>query len=479
VSATKVLLLYPGSLWGGAWAARPTVKPELVSLYTYLRRHDVDVDVLDLEAELGNPAPGGQEEFLRRAGELIGARQFDVLSLSCWSSMQYAATAALARQVRAERPEAIIAVGGYHVTAQPEDFLAEDTPYTWVIAGEGEQALVAIAAAVAGGDREAGTCRVLDGTPLPLTAENLPDYSAYPYTRKGLAVLPVSLSRGCPYHCASCVIQPGEAGWRAFPPDEAVKLLDQVAALEPKVIEVTDPTFGYDNLWRTPVLARLSETFRRAVPIVVTARPDHLTRADVDGFYTGLLRVHLDVDTLARDLIEGLGIDPFPSKYVEHALDIARYANAKGVPGDLNVVFGQPGETRATAAETIERLEELMDGLPNASLALRAKSWAYFPDGAPGVSAEAAAERFGAQIVHPEWWKEAAPYGEAAMAVVPSRDLADEAPGSDAYWRPRFTALAAKVEAKLTADAKRLARSHESVGSAAEDVPHGYWHSTR
>lgn len=479
MSRPKVLLLYPGSLWGGAWAAHPIVKPELVSLYGFLRRHEVDTDVLDLHVELGAPGPGGQEEFLDRAEALIARRDADVVAISCWSSLQYSAAVAVAERVRRLHPPAVIVVGGYHVAARAEDFTYEGSPFNWVVAGEAEHALLKVVEAVEHGDHGVSSCRALQGTPLALTAENVPDYRVYPYTEEGLASLPVSLGRGCPYHCASCVSQPGQVGWRTYEPAVALALLDGLAALKPKLIEVTDPTFGYDNLWRTPVLEKLSETYRRAVPIFVTARPDHLTRADLDGMYAGLLRLRLDLDTLAHELIEQLAIDPFPTRYIEHALDVARYANAKGIPGELRVVFNQPGETRATAAETLDRLEELVDSLPNASLALRATAWSYFPDGAPGVSAEAAASRFGAVIAHPEWWKETVSSREAATAVVPSRDLAGEAPGSDACWRPRFDAMAAKLHAKLTAESKRLARSHESVGSAAEDVPHGFWHSTR
>ena len=53
---TRVLLVFPGSLYGGRWADGPRVKPELVQLFTELRRAGFDTDVLDLEAELGNPA---------------------------------------------------------------------------------------------------------------------------------------------------------------------------------------------------------------------------------------------------------------------------------------------------------------------------------------------------------------------------------------------------------------------------------------
>lgn len=66
----RVLLVFPGSLCRGAWADGPRVKPELVQLFTELRRAGCETDVLDLEAELGDPADdtvhGGRRR--RRAG---------------------------------------------------------------------------------------------------------------------------------------------------------------------------------------------------------------------------------------------------------------------------------------------------------------------------------------------------------------------------------------------------------------------------
>ena len=162
-----------------------------------------------------------------------------------------------------------------------------------------------------------------------------------------------------------------------------------------------------------------------------------------------------------------------------HTLDVLRYANAKGIPGEVRLVFGQPGETRETAAETIGVLGELSASLPNASTALRGEPWAYFPGGAPGVEIDAAERRFGTFIAHPEWWKEATPSFTAATAVRPSASLSDLEPGDDGYWRPGFEEVAAELEAKLTAEARRYARSHESVGSAAADVPHGFYHPER
>ena len=98
---TRVLLVFPGSLYGGRWADGPRVKPELVQLFTELRRAGYEADVLDLEAELGNPADDtARESFLQIADGLLAEREADLVVVSCWSALQYTAAVAVAERVR-------------------------------------------------------------------------------------------------------------------------------------------------------------------------------------------------------------------------------------------------------------------------------------------------------------------------------------------------------------------------------------------
>ena len=75
---TRVLLVFPGSLYGGRWADGPRVKPELVGLSTELLRAGFPVDVLDLEVECGNPEDeASRARFLTRADELLAEGPLD------------------------------------------------------------------------------------------------------------------------------------------------------------------------------------------------------------------------------------------------------------------------------------------------------------------------------------------------------------------------------------------------------------------
>jgi hypothetical protein len=474
-----VLLVFPGSLYGGAWADGPRVKPELVQLYSELRRAGYRADVLDLEAELGNPEDEvARESFLNLAEVLISEREADLVVISCWSALQYTAALAVAGRARDQLPDAVIAVHGYHVSARPDDFNGPGAPFDWLIAGEAETAVVALAAAVAAGERETGSCHSLEGTPLPLDAAHLPDYAAYPYAAEDAAELDVFLSRGCPFNAPACLLRPGGGGWHAYPPDVAVQLLGDLAALHPGRIGVLDPAFGYEAGWRRAVLDRLAAADRRDLAVIVASRPEALVRLDADKIYQARLGLRLEVGTLSRELLSRTGA-PSPEKAVAHALELLEYLNAKGVVTRASFTFNRPGETQETADETLDALERFVTAIPNSSVSLSAGSWAFVPGSENGADVSASAARFGTRIEHPEWWKERCDSRAAATAVVASREMTGLPPGDEGYWRPRFEELSARLAAKLTVDARRGLRSHETVGSAATGVPHGWWQEPR
>ena len=425
---TRVLLVFPGSLYGGRWADGPRVKPELVGLSTELVRAGYPVAVLDLEVEYGNPADeASRAGFLALADELLAQRPADLVVISCWSALQFGTAVAVAERVRRLHPSSVIVACGYHVSVRSDDF--DGAPFDWLVVGEAESAVLTIAGEVAAGRRETGSCRSLEGTPLPLDADHVPDFAAYPYAAPGLPELGVFLSRGCPYNAPACLLRPGGGGWHAYPPDVALGLLGDLAALEPGRIDILDPAFGFDAAWRRLMLDRLAAADRRDLALSVCGRPDALMRLDIDKLYQARLRLRLDAGTLSRELLSRTAQAPQPQKAVEHTLDLLEYANAKGLAMVVSFTFNQPGETRQTAAETLDALERFVDAAPNTSVRLQAQSWAYLPAGEPAADVDAPAQRFGTRIENQAWWREAVDAQPAATAVVASRELADLPPG--------------------------------------------------
>jgi radical SAM superfamily enzyme YgiQ (UPF0313 family) len=453
-------------------------------MFTVLRQHGVDVDVLDLENDVGNPGASDRDAFApnaQRAVEKVlteSAEDPALCVVSCSSSLQYSASFAVAAILRRLRPAVPIAVTGFHVSARPDDFTYPGAvAFDWVILGEPEMALVGLATS---GDGPTGGPVLVEGTPLEHTAANLPDCEDYPYVRSGLPVLEVYLSRGCPFPNVACQLRPGSPGWRAFPPDAVFEAIDRMTALKPARIDVLDPAFGLDPSWRMATLERLDRTEgRRPTPVRITVRPETLTRHDVDLAYKADLRLEFDLGTLSAQLLSRTAAVPQPIKHIDRALDLLSYINAKGLLTYVNLVFNEPGETRESAAETLDRLEEFVDQVPNTTLRLNASSWVYIPYADPATELDVPFERYGTRILHPEWWREGIPSERAAKAVIASSELQDLEAGDESYWRPRFEAVSEKLAAKLTGDAKRGIRSHEWVGTGATGVPHGFWAEPR
>ncbi|GEM_PF-771883 len=502
MATDRTLILYPASLHGGYWETGPRVRAELVSLHSALLRGGVDVGVLDLENSIGNPGPNDRDSFMSSVERQLGGApdavargdrasggpapgaaaaswpvaEAGLIVVSCSSSLQYTATLAVADVVRRLYPEMPLAVVGFHVTARPADFTYQGAPFDWVVVGEPENTVVELAASAAGCTRQAAPV-VVEGTALELSAASAPDFRAYPYVKEGLTVLQTFLSRGCPFPLAACQLRPGSPGWRAYPPEVAAGIIEDLTALQPGRIEILDPSFGLDPAWRATTLQILerAEEIRRTVPLSIGVRPEAFTRDDVDVAYRAALELRIDVGTLSRELLQRTGAVPQPEKHVRHTLDLLEYINAKGLSGTVELVFNRPGETRATAEETLDALEAFEQRLPNTSLRLIGTSWVYVPYAEPAAEIDAPRERYGTVILHPEWWREGISAERAAKAVIASSELADLEAGDESYWRPRFDAIAEKLAGKLTAEARRGVRSHESVGSEATGVPHGFW----
>jgi hypothetical protein len=242
---------------------------------------------------------------------------------------------------------------------------------------------------------------------------------------------------------------------------------------------VLDPAFGYEAGWRRAVLDLLAAGDRRDLALSVTGRPDALQRLDVDKLYRARAGLVLEVGTLSPALLGRTGQAPYPQKAVAHAAELLEYLSAKGVSTRARFEFNRPGETEQSAAETLDALERFVMGVPNTTVTIEARPWAYLPAGEEGADVDAPASRFGTRIEHPEWWKERTDAHDAATAVVASSELSLRPAGEDGYWRPRFEELREALAAKLTAGARRALRSHETVGSSAYGVPHGWWTEPR
>ncbi len=151
----------------------------------------------------------------------------DVLGVSCMYSNEWIYTREVIHRLRERFPEVALIAGGEHVTADAESLLNDCPEVAACVLGEGEETLVELLDAVAGGRDLAGVrgialrgkdgrcvrtparerIRAIDAIPWPswdeLPIETYLDLGLG-FGRRGRRAMPVLASRGCPYQCTFC-----------------------------------------------------------------------------------------------------------------------------------------------------------------------------------------------------------------------------------------------------------------------------------
>jgi radical SAM superfamily enzyme YgiQ (UPF0313 family) len=445
----RVLLVHPGALYGGRWAVPFVVKPALMSLFSHLRAAGVEVDVVDLQVELGNPGPDGVEEYLRRADELVAARRPELLAISCWSSLEYLGAVEVARRAKARDPEVRIVVGGYHPTAVPEDFTGPDMPFDLVVRGEGE---VALLEAVTAGLQPGGGCTVIDGSPLPLDRPAL-DFAAYPYVKDRPGELAVYLSRGCPYTCAFCMEGVKGHAWRPYPVAIAIDVVARAMALRPHVLFIQDACFAHRASWRREFLQGLLDLDLH-LPIWVEMRADRIDGDDLELLQRLDVFLQLGVETMSPVMATRMNKAKDGARYVAAVDATLREIVTRGMPSKAFLIFHHPGETPDTAEETIGYFERLVDEAPKSGLIVGGQPYAYFPGSHVAEHLEEYERLYGTRVAHPAWWRGPGAHHELAIDVVPSREIPDPR-----AWVPlaaRVKEIKRRTLAKMPAAAQLL-----------------------
>ena len=205
----------------------------LAQLAACLERANIPVEILDANAlEIG--WDGMEAAIARTDPDLIGITVYT----------PYAPEVSRAvRVVRQAAPQAVIALGGPHVTFTVEETLQTMPEVDVVARGEGDQILVDLVRAVdAGGglERVPGISFRQDGqivetpAPLPLDVTLLPmpafhllPMDRYRFPALGGPFATVLASRGCPFKCTFCSEWPfWRDGWRPYDPEMVVEQLD-------------------------------------------------------------------------------------------------------------------------------------------------------------------------------------------------------------------------------------------------------------
>lgn len=425
----SVLLCYPSSFNCSIGVDDVDIKAPLLVLGSYLAR-DFPVEYMDFEVAVGRPASPVQiRRFERRVRDYFTEHPFDVLGLSCWTSMSYRATLLVARVFRELYPERLIVVGGYHPTARPRDFVTPDGLFDYVVCGEGEHALHRILSTWSGPGRPRETTIVSGDT---TASEEFVPYNwdlIDPFVRshfpQGLAKLYILLSRGCPFECSFCMESLKERRWRALSPGQAIdQLTEAVERYQPPIVGICDACFGLRPAWRKDFLKRLAAT-RPTYQIIFETRAESVDREDVE-LLAGLdVEVQFGIESGSPEILRLMRKTRQPEKFLARFQATSRSLTEHRILHRANLIFNHPGETEATLHDTFAFIDRMLDA-PESYLMWICRPYMHYPGCELDTNRAYYEQTFGSRFESPEWWKEEGDQYLASLNSVPSRDLYGE-----------------------------------------------------
>lgn len=328
----------------------------LLTLGAYLRAHDCAVSVVDLT-------------FARDTrGVAAAIREFrpDLLGVHT-KTLTHDRAAEIAGIARAA--DVLTVAGGPDSASRPDFYL--DRGFDFVVTGEGEATLVALAESLVAGSPIAGMAgvvlrsagrtvrgpsrpvlRELDDLPLP--AWDLVDMEGYLgrwQRRAGERRSAVLTSRGCPFDCSWCSKPTFGRTFRQQSPERVVR---ELVALKQRYrvdyVRFCDDVFGISRAWLDELLDRMEAAELHlkfeCLARVDLLKPDLLRRMRASG----LERVYVGVESGSQKMLDLMNRGTRLAQ-VEHAAEALR---AEGIRQFWFLMLGYPGESLEDIDATLQ-----------------------------------------------------------------------------------------------------------------------------
>ena len=422
----SILIVYPSCFYYPAWMERLDLKTSQLLLASYLAQY-FPVEYGDFEITIGRPNTEAQiKRYKRRVQKYFADCDFDILALSCWTSLSYQATMVAARIFRELYPERLIVVGGYHPTARPEEFLTDDHCIDYIITGEGELALKEIAAGFSGSGRPNETKIVK--APTLMTEDfvrynwSLVDGFIKEYLPSGIPNVYMYLSRGCPFGCSFCMEPLKERLWRAYSPEAAISEIHEAAGrYKAYAVGISDACFGMRPSWRKEFLKKLVDT-KPEFWVVFETRPEYLDEDDARTISNLKIEVQLGIESCSPDMLRIMNKTRAPDKYLSKFREISHTLTEYGVLHRANLIFNHPGENKKTLRETFAFIDEELKK-KESYLIWASHGYMHFPGCELDTNKKYYEEKYGSRFLSAQWWRETDDQYKSSMRFVPSTEL--------------------------------------------------------
>lgn len=397
-------------------------------LGSYLSK-EVPITYMDFEIAIGRPnSPTQIKRFERKVREYFTHNEFDILGLSCWTSMSYLSTLTVASIYREMYPDKLIVVGGYHPMARPKEFFLDNQLFDYVVCGEGEKAFLDIIKRYESEGRPKATT-IVQGTTTHADQFvpydwSLVDSFVKEHFHDGLDKLYVYLSRGCPFDCSFCMEALKDRHWRPLEPDKAMNLLmEAVEKYKPKIVGIADACFGMRPKWRKEFLRLLKDT-NPTYQIIFETRAEYMDEDDINMLVGLDVEVQFGVESGSDEILKLMRKTKQPNKYLDRFSRTSRMLSERKILHRANIIFNHPGETERTLNETLSFIDSMLD-VPESYLIWICRPYMHYPGCELDINRPHYEETYGSRFYNPEWWKENVNQYMASLDSVPSTDLSN------------------------------------------------------
>jgi radical SAM superfamily enzyme YgiQ (UPF0313 family) len=314
------------------------------------------------------------EVFIYDLSELVDAAREGRFDLVCFTMMSPDVDWVVesSRKIKAANPSVPIAVGGPHTTFFPE-FVAEHHDVDVVCVGEGDQAIVELARAVAEGrsfeglnnlafrNSEGGVTRnplsplIEDLDSLPFCDRSI--YLKYPYFQSPSTTSMVA-SRGCPYRCNFCFNHRynqlyNNTRFRLRSPESIIAEVKQIQRSGVPISNLifVDSTINLDLSWCEDFFKKYGQELD--VPFSINLSAGQVNRRMVEALAaTGCcssvrFAVEVGNERIRKEVLR----KPLSNAQIIAASELLREHR---IPVYVYLMFGVPHETEETARETVE-----------------------------------------------------------------------------------------------------------------------------
>ena len=363
----KVLLLFPPR---GFSSKEPLPPLGLLYLATVLKQNGIAVEVVDTAVEkfTWNDL---KEKLLRTRPQVVG-----ITSLTEYRFEAFR-TAELAKKIV---PEALVVMGGPHVSLTAEDTLRHVPGVDLVIRGEGEGSFLQLIRGLQEGRplsevrglsfREDGRIRhnppadlIKDLDRIPFPDRDLLPAKKYPFTlavpgRGRLPAAHIITSRGCPFGCSFCATsQLAGRTWRARSPENVISEIEAlIDRYQLRTIWFYDDTFNM-NKARVERICELILEKKLDINFTCSIRVDLADRAFLQKMKAaGCFKVFYGVESGSQRVL-----DEVCGKKItlDQVRQVSRWLDEVGIIKNPGYIISFPGETREDARATMALIKEI------------------------------------------------------------------------------------------------------------------------